>query len=176
MSKLSIATRMTRRHCTLIRIIWPLHNYGWGVCTQELKFARWNLHLSAEIKANEPRSINPNIQKKLETVLMCNKSKCYGFSYTTWYIQHLNCSVGNSIVHSKQRKPIKNYQLNLTSTHYRWDEDIVHDSLGQGETHVAVLHSDGGRGAVHLLERHLGVLHESGGEIFFRPREYFRWW
>ena len=113
MSKLFIATRMTRRHCTLIRIIWPLHNYGWGVCTQELKFARWNLHLSAEIKANEPRSINPNIQKKLETVLMCNKSKCYGFSYTTWYIQHLNCSVGNSIVHSKERKPIKYYHQNL---------------------------------------------------------------
>ena len=124
MSKLSYATRptQTRRHCTLIRIIWPLHNYGWGVCTQELKFARWNLHPSAEIKANEPRSINPNIQKKLETVLMCHKSKCYGFSYTTWYIQHLNCSVGNSIVHSKERKPRKYfYQKNIiiTKSHLR---------------------------------------------------------
>ena len=45
----------------------------------------------------------------------------------------------------------------------------MHDSLGQGETHVAVLHGDGGRGAVHLLERHLGVLHESGEELCFRP-------
>ena len=70
-----------------------------------VEFARWNLHLSAEIKANEPRSINPNIQKKLETVLMCNKSKCYGFSYTTWYIQRLNCSVGKVLCIQRKGNP-----------------------------------------------------------------------
>ena len=53
----------------------------------------------------------------------------------------------------------------LTSANYGGHEDVVHDSLGEGEAHVAVVDCDGRpRAPVHLAEGHLGVLVKPGRE------------